>query len=404
MLHKDLLSECKTDASQDNHYQVPWKRPKRRPMPVSRPVISARGQAYLDEVLASGWWGYGPVARHLERMITGSLGNSHNTLATSSCTAALHLALLAENIGPGDEVILPAFTYVSTAAVICFAGAKPVFADIDPKTAMLSNQSVATKMTSRTKAVIAVHYAGIPGPFDELRAWSRSRGLVMIEDGAHALGSLYADGRRVGSHADYTAFSFAATKPLPSCGGGLLVFADDTKRARLESLSMLGLTTDTFTRFNDCEKLPAQTVAELGYHYRINDVAAAIALAQVEELEMTRALRIVLAQHYFRRLEGFSGVELPVWPENSQPCWYLMPVRIDAAIRDKIRRALAEHQVDTSVHYPNLAAQAPFSSPATYLPNTERVSEAVLSLPLFGDMTLTDVDNICDTLLELIAN
>lgn len=402
--HQGVIYELFADSRGCDEVAIPWQRPARRPYPVSRPVLSERAKAYLAEVLASGWWGYGPVARQLERVCAELLGERFGVLATSSCTGALHLALLAEGIGPGDEVILPAFTYVSTAAVIRYTGATPIFADIDPTTKMIDVKSANRRLSARTRAVIAVHYAGQPGPFGPLSQWAKASGLVMIEDCAHALGSLDENGQPVGASADYAAFSFAATKPLPSCGGGILTYADKSKADKIASLSMLGLTTDTFTRFHDSQKLPAQIVGELGYHYRINDVAAALALAQLEDLPMIRAQRMKLIRRYLALLDGVDGLTLPVWSGETQPCWYLMTVQVDPAKRDPLRRWLADRRIDTSVHYPNLASGPVFLDGHAKLPVTKAVAETVLSLPLFGDMTLADVDHVAAKLKEGLAS
>ena len=159
-------------------------------------------------MLRSGWWGYGPVAQHLQKTVEELYEQRQNALATSSCTAAMHLALRAAGVGPGDEVIVPAFTYVSTAIVAVYCGAEPVFADIDPSTLTITAETVEPLLTARTRAIIPMHYAGPPANFDPIRQLVAGRNITVVEDAAHAFGSSR-DGQRVGADADFVAFSFA---------------------------------------------------------------------------------------------------------------------------------------------------------------------------------------------------
>ena len=226
---------------------APWQRPALKSTLVSKPALNEAAVAYVEDVLRSGWWGYGPVAQHLQATIESLYDGRQNALATSSCTAAMHLALRAAGVGPGDEVIVPAFTYVSTAVGAVYCGAEPVFADIDPATLTLSAETVAPLLSERTRAIIPMHYAGPPADFEPIRELVAGRNITVIEDAAHAFGSMR-DGQRVGAGAEFTAFSFAPTKQIASTNGGILLYRDGERRTEINQLAFLGLAADTYNR------------------------------------------------------------------------------------------------------------------------------------------------------------
>ncbi len=264
--------------------QPRWSRPALTSTLVSKPKLSPRATAYVQEVLESGWWGYGPVSKDLQAEVEALYDRKVHALATSSCTAAMHLALRALGVGPGDEVIVPAFTYVSTAIVATYCGAEPVFADVDPATLTITADSVAPLLSERTKAVIAMHYAGPPADFDPIRALVEGRNIAVIEDAAHAFGSVR-DSRRVGANADFAAFSFAPTKQIASSNGGLLLFKDGARRDEIDQLAFLGLAVDTFGRTVTKGVSPTQEVVRLGNKYKGDDLASAVAFAAIERLD-----------------------------------------------------------------------------------------------------------------------
>ena len=227
--------------------QPRWERPAITSTLVSKPYLSPKAMAYVQEVLESGWWGYGPVSKDLQSEVEKLYDLKQQALATSSCTAAMHLALRAFGVGPGDEVIVPAFTYVSTAIVATYCGAEPVFADVDPASLVITRETVEPLLTDRTKAIIAMHYAGPPADFDPIRDLVKDKNITVIEDAAHAFGSVR-DGEPVGAKADFAAFSFAPTKQIASSNGGILLFKDAERRSEIDQLAFLGLAVDTFGR------------------------------------------------------------------------------------------------------------------------------------------------------------
>ena len=372
-----------------------WPRQAPTTTLVSKPYLSPKAMAYVQEVLETGWWGYGPVSKDLQVEVEKLYDGKMHALATSSCTAAMHLALHAHGVGPGDEVIVPAFTYVSTAIVATYCGAEPVFADVDPETLTITADTVAPLLNERTKAVIAMHYAGPPADFDPIRALVADSNIAVVEDAAHAFGSVR-DEQMVGAKADFAAFSFAPTKQIASSNGGILLFKDGTKRDEIDQLAFLGLAVDTFGRTVTKGVSPVQEVVRLGNKYKGDDLASAVAFAALERLDEIVAYRGTLVDRFYERLGGISEVQLQPRPENSQISWYIMPIRVPAEQRDALRAHLAEANIGNTVHYPNLREQRAFLPFRGDVPVTEAEAKRIISLPLHEAVTLTEVDRICD--------
>lgn len=381
---------------------VPWARGPEKPLAVSRPSIAGPELRYVEEVLRSGWWGYGPVAHHLEGAFAAFCGGGVQVLAVSSCTAALHLALLAAGVGPGDEVIVPALTFVATVAAVAHTGATPRFADVDPETLSLLPESVERELSGKTRVILPVDFAGVPADLPALAQLAANRGITLIEDAAHAMGSLR-EGRRVGTLSPFTCFSFAPTKQIPSCSGGLLVYQDPVAEAKLRELSNLGLRVDTRQRSDACGAGPANEVVRVGYRYRMDDVSAAIAVAQLEALATTNARRGELVARYRRHLEEIPGCEPINVPQSVEPSWYILPVRVPEARRDPLREHLASQGIDSSVHYPSLLEQPAFSGFPGHAPVAARESRRLVSLPLSTTMTCADVDRVCESIAEFLG-
>jgi dTDP-4-amino-4,6-dideoxygalactose transaminase len=399
--HKSI-KEMAENLAERGPIAPPWQRPALKATLVSKPTLHEGALAYVDDVLRSGWWGYGPVAQHLQATIEGLYEKRQHALATSSCTAAMHLALRAAGVGPGDEVIVPAFTYVSTAIVAVYCGAEPVFADIDPATLTITAETVEPLLTARTRAIIPMHYAGPPADFDPIRELVAGRNITVIEDAAHAFGSSR-DGRLVGADADFVAFSFAPTKQIASSNGGILLFKDGERRTEINQLAFLGLAADTYNRTVAKGVSPPQHVARIGHKYKIDDLAAAVALASVEQLEEIVRHRAALVERYYGQLEDVAAVELLPRRTNAAISWYILPIRVPAAKRDRLRAHLAERGIDSTVHYPNLLEQPAFRNCRGTVPNTVRETARVMSLPLHRNLVPGEVDRICDSVRSFFA-
>ncbi len=381
---------------------VPWKRGREKPLPVSRPVAAGSELGYVEEVLRSGWWGYGPVARHLERQVAAYCGGDVEVLAVSSCTAALHLALLASGVGPGHEVIVPALTFVATAAAVVQTGATPRFVDVDPDTLCVDPRSVEGALTSATRALLPVDFAGLPADIPALERLADERDIAVVEDAAHAMGAAR-DGRRVGSLSPMTCFSFAPTKQVPSCSGGLLAYRAKPLERQLRELSNLGLVVDTRERSEVGDAAPANRVVRSGHRYRMDDVSAAIAVAQMEAIDTIIRRRRQLVDHYLRRIAEIPACEPLVVPPGVTPSWYILPVRVPEDRRDALRERLASRGIDSSIHYPSLLEQPAFSGLPGHAPVAAREARRLVTLPLWTGMTATDVDRVADAVAEFFG-
>lgn len=396
-MSKAVLKDSRLELVESGPFlkSAKWNRPALTSTLVSKPWLSPKAQDYVQEVLESGWWGYGPVSKDLEVEVEKLYGQDYCALATSSCTAAMHLALRCAGVGPGDEVIVPAFTYVSTAIVATYCGADPVFADVDPDSLVLTAKTVEPLITERTKAIIGMHYAGPPADFDALQALAAERGLTVIEDAAHAFGSVRND-KRVGSGADFIAFSFAPTKQVASSNGGVLLYKDAAQRDKINQLAFLGLAVDTYGRTVASGVSPTQQVVCLGNKYKADDLASAVAYAGIERLDDIVAYRGQLVDRFYQRLSDIEQVQLQPRSPNSTESWYIMPIRVPAERRDDLRAHLAAKDIGNTVHYPNLKEQPAFLNYRGDVPVTAAEAQRIISLPLHESVTLGEVNRICD--------
>jgi perosamine synthetase len=281
--------------------------------------------------------------------------------------------------------------------VAVYCGATPVFADIDPETMTVTAATVERQLTGRTRAIIPMHYAGPARSFDGIRELVRGRDITVIEDAAHAFGSRR-DGKLAGANAEFAAFSFAPTKQIASSNGGLLLYKDGERKGLLNQLSFLGLVADTYNRTIATGVSPTQRVERIGNKYKIDDVAAAIAYAGIEELDEIVAHRGQLAERYYQNLEGFAPVQLLPRRSNDVISWYIFPIRVDENRRDGLRARLAEHNIDSTVHYPNLKEQPAFESAPGEVPVTARECRRIVSLPMHRALGEDEVDRICEVI------
>lgn len=372
-------------------------------LPFSRPSMGGEELAAVEEVLRSGWITTGPKNHELEERFVALTGN-RNAIAVSSATGGLHVLLMALGIGPGDEVITPSLTWVSTLNLIVLLGAEPVMVDVDRDTLMVTPEAIGTAITPRTKAIIPVHYAGAPADIDGIRAVADRHGVTVIEDAAHASGTWY-KGRHVG--ADRTAFfSFHAIKNMTSAEGGLIVTDDDDLAKRVRSLKFHGLGVDAFDRMTQ-GRAPQAEVITPGLKYNLPDINAAIALVQLRHLASHNARRAELAQRYLDAFANlpFEPLKLPDWPHVHS--WHLMVIRVDEARcgidRDGLMAALKARDIGTGLHFRAAHTQKYYREryPDVRLPNTTWNSDRICSLPLFPDMQDSDVDRVVTALTEI---
>ncbi|EPL08689.1 UDP-4-amino-4-deoxy-L-arabinose aminotransferase [Pseudomonas sp. CF161] len=373
-------------------------------LPFSRPSIGDEEIAAVEQVLRSGWITTGPQNQELEQQFAQRVGCQH-AVALSSATGAMHITLLALGIGPGDEVITPSQTWVSTANMICLLGATPVFVDIDRDTLMTDAQRIEAAITPRTKAIIPVHYAGAAFDLDPLYALADKHGIPVIEDAAHAAGTQYR-GRAIGAQGT-AIFSFHAIKNMTCAEGAMFTTDNQALADRVRMLKFHGLGVDAYDRLTHGRKPQAQVI-EPGFKYNLADINASIALVQLKRLEQINAQRETLAQAYLERLAGLpvQPLHLPAYPQ--QHAWHLFILRIDAERcgidRDAFMKGLQEQNIGSGIHFiaTHLHTYYRQRFPDVQLPNTEWNSARLCSIPLFPDMTLDDVDRVVGAIATLL--
>lgn len=374
-------------------------------LPFSRPSIGDEEVAAVEQVLRSGWITTGPKNQELEQQFAAYVGCKH-AVALSSATGGMHITLLALGIGPGDEVITPSQTWVSTANMICLLGATPVFVDVDRDTLMTDAVAIEAAITPRTKAIIPVHYAGAAFDLDPLYALADKHGIAVIEDAAHSAGTRYR-GRAIGAQGT-AIFSFHAIKNM-TCAEGAMFVTDDQKLAdRVRMLKFHGLGVDAYDRLTGGRKPQAQVI-EPGFKYNLADINAAIALVQLQRLEAINAKRTELAQAYLQRLEGLpvQPLSMPTYPQ--QHAWHLFILRIDpehcGMDREAFMKALQEQNIGTGIHFiaTHLHTYYRQRFPGVHLPNTEWNSARLCSIPLFPDMTSDDVERVVGAIETSLA-
>jgi len=360
----------------------------------------------VRDVLRSGWLTMGPRTEEFERAFAESIGTRH-AVAVSSCTAALHLAYLAAGIGPGDEVILPSYTMVATAAAVLYAGGTPVFADIvSTDEPVLDPDHARALITPRTKAIVAMHYGGYGAAVDTLSGLCREHGLALIEDAAHSPVATIA-GRCLGTWGLAGAFSFFSNKVLAVGEGGLLATDDDKVAEFARSRRCHAMTRVTWDRQRGGAS--HYDVTDLGFNYRIDEPRAALLLSRLRRLERDVARRRELTRRYRQLLAGVPGVRTP-FSDDSVACssCYIMPVMLDDPDAQSVLRiALREaHGVQTSLFYPSVHELSAYRArlPGISLPQTELAARSQVTLPLFPHMTEAHQDRVVTALaLELRA-
>ncbi|PBP85028.1 UDP-4-amino-4-deoxy-L-arabinose--oxoglutarate aminotransferase [Pseudomonas syringae] len=362
----------------------------------SRPSIGDEEIAAVTRVLRSGWITTGPECQKLEEEFAARVGAQH-AVALSSATGAMHVALLVLGVGPGDEVITPSQTWVSTANMICLLGATPVFVDVDRDTLMTSAALIEQAITPRTKAIVPVHYAGAAFDLDPLYALADRHGITVIEDAAHAAGTAY-QGRPVGQQGT-AIFSFHAIKNM-TCAEGAMLVTDNARLAdRVRQLKFHGLGVDAYDRLTLGRK-PQAEVMEPGFKYNLADINASIARVQLQRLDAINAQRQALASHYLERLANSPVQPLALPLHAQQHAWHLFILRIDpercGLNRDAFMKALQARNIGTGIHFiaTHLHSYYRKRFPDVRLPDTEWNSSRLCSIPLFPDMSLDDVERV----------
>jgi dTDP-4-amino-4,6-dideoxygalactose transaminase len=370
-------------------------------VPVSDVRLTAEEVEAVAETYRSGWLSQGPRVAEFERAFAAFVGSPH-AVATASATAALHLGLVASGVGPGDEVVLPSLTFAATAATVVQAGAAPVFADLcGLQRPWLSAQAAEAAIGPRTRAIVNVAYGGHPGEAVQLRQLADARGLILIEDAAHALGASTGDAA-AGTIGHVGAFSFFANKNLPLGEGGMLVTADDRIASRARLLRSHGLTSGTWERHTGADA--GYDVIEPGFNYRLDEPRAALGTLLLSRLSADNERRSSLAESYREALRRTANVSCAIVDTVStvRCAWHIFPILLAERVnRTEVRARLRAAGVQTSIHYPPLHRTTAFGSGVT-LPITERYGDRTLTLPLFAHMTREQQSQVLDALARAV--
>ncbi len=376
-------------------------------LPYGRQWIDEEDIEAVAQVLRSDWITTGPQVPAFERAVAGFVGTREG-VAVSSGTAALHAAIHALGIQEEDEVIVPALTFASSANAVVFEGGRPVFADVDPDTLLLTPDEVERRISPRTRAVMAVDYAGQPCDYDALRRICQRHDLPLVADACHALGATYR-GKRVGTLTDLTAFSFHPVKHITTGEGGMIVTDDPNAAARMRTFRNHGISSDARERAQQGAWF--YEMVDLGYNYRLTDFQSALGMHQLTKLTNWLARRRGIAAAYDRALSDLDGVSPLAVRKDVEHAYHLYVVRIEGASggkRDKVFRAMRAQGIGVNVHYIPVHLhpfyRERFGTRPGQLPVAEEAYNKILTLHLFPQMSEADVDAVATSLREAMTD
>jgi dTDP-4-amino-4,6-dideoxygalactose transaminase len=376
-------------------------------VPFAPPDLSAFEIAEVVATLESGWLSTGPRVKQFEEAFADYVGAAH-AVAVNSCTAALHLSLIASGVGAGDEVITTPMTFCATANVVLHTGATPVFADIDPMSMNIDPAAVEAAVTARTRAIIPVHFAGLPADVHALLAIARPRGLTLIEDAAHCVEGM-TDGKKVGAIGDFTCFSFYATKNLTTGEGGMVTTGDARAAELMRTASLHGMSRAGWARYTPGATAQYDVVMP-GFKYNMMDIQAAIGLHQLARLGEMYARRSAIWARYDAGLAGLP-LRLPPVPDaatvHGRHLYTVLVNEPDAGIsRDTFRTRLADRGISTSVHFRALHLHPyyrdRFGLTRGMFPAAEAISDTTVSLPLSPALPMSAVERVIEAVHDAL--
>ncbi len=387
-----------------------------RQIPFHRPAMGPDEEREVLEALRSGWITTGPKAKRFEREFAAYVG-ARNALAVAHCTGALHLALFAIGIEPGDEVITTPFTFTATAEVLGYLGARPLFVDIDPGTLNINPARIEEVLESgkhrRVRALLPVHFAGHPCDMERILAIARQYDLRVVEDAAHAVSAArHMDGcgmARIGTLSDLTCFSFYATKNITSAEGGMITTEDDALAHKIAVASLHGMDHDAWKRYDKAGSWYYE-IHDTGFKYNLSDVHAAIGLAQLRRADDLLRRRTAIARAYNEAFRGLEALQVPYAEQNIVHAWHLYVLRLRPELlrigRAQFVEMLRERGVGCSVHCIPLHTMDFYQRRYGYrngdFPIAEEVFSRCLSLPIFPSMEEGDVAQVIDTVASLV--
>ncbi len=377
-------------------------------LPPFSPYLGEEEWNEVLDTLKSGWITMGPKTRTFEQLFAEYVGSRY-AIAVSSCTAGLHLALVAGNIGPGDEVITTPLTFCSTANVVVHQGAVPILVDVRADTFNIDPEQIRSKLSPRTRAVIPVHLGGQPCEMDEIRAVAQEHELMVVEDAAHATGAKYRD-RMIGTIGDVTVFSFYAIKNLTTGEGGMITTEDEQLAERMRMLRLHGISSDAWKRYS-AEGSWYYEVLFPGYKYNMTDIQASLGIHQLARQEDFLEVRQRYAQMYNDAFRDLPAITPPVVKDHVRHAWHLYIVRLDlgrlTVDRAQFMEALRRENIGTSVHFIPLHLHPYYRQRFAFnkgdFPVAESLYESFVTLPLYPKMSVHDVHDVIAAVRKVVA-
>lgn len=375
-------------------------------IPFHIPTIGEKEINAVLKALKAGWISTGPTSFRFEQLICQYLGANY-AVALNSGTAGLHLALVAAGIKPGDEIIVPTYTFTSTAAVVVHCGAKPILVDVDKERMLILPQDIERKITKKTKAIIPVHLAGHPYPMKEINRIAQRYHLAVIDDAAHAFGSEY-QGKKIGSFEKMAMFSFHSTKPISTGEGGMITTSSKLIADRIRRLSLHGLSSGAWKRYRK-EGSWYYQVLEAGYKYNLPDIPAALGIAQLKQADQWQKIRTRYANLYTSGLAELSAIQTPTLAAEIKSSWHLYIIKLQLEqlriSRNQFIELLREKGIGTSVHFIPLHHHPYYQHVWKYklsdFPNANWAYDRVISLPIYPAMKQNQVEYIINAITNI---
>lgn len=373
-------------------------------VPVAKPYFDKSEEKAVIEVIRSGWVTQGPKVIEMEEQFKALTGKKY-AVATSSATTALFLSLYLLDIGPGDEVLVPSFTFIATANVVVQTGAKPVFVEIDPQTFNMDPKDLEKKITKKTKAIMPVDQVGLACDMDTIRKIAKKHKLFIVEDSACAIGSQY-KGKSVGRYADLTCFSFHPRKVVTTGDGGMLVTDNKVWAARAKILRQQGMGTSDLVR-NKANQVIHESYPEIGFNFRMTDIQAAVGVEQMKKLPKFLKLRKAIAERYTKAFLKTELVIPPYVPKYATPNWqsYIVRLKKNTKIsRDQLMQGLLDVGISTRRGIMSIHREEPYIKKfgKINLPITSEATDQTICLPIYTQMTKVEQDYVINNILKLV--
>lgn len=371
-------------------------------IPVAKPQMTNDDAKAVADAVLSGWILQGPKVEAFEQKLAGFTGSKY-CIATSSCTTAMHLGFIASGIKPGDEILVPSFSYIASANSIVHAGGTPVFVDIDERTYNLDPSDVERKITKKTRGILAVHQIGLAADMPALAAIAKKYNLELFEDAACGLGATISE-KHIGNYGSWSAYSFHPRKAITTAEGGILATDDIHLAEMVQQLRAHGASMDV-SRRHTSKTILHESFPFIGYNFRMSDIHAALGLSQFERIEYLLAERKRIAQNYNEAFEGIDKIIRPFVPKDYSHTYQSYMIRITNGMRDHIMQQLLDHGIATRAGVMASHLEPPYRKlyPNLSLPVTEKVAKEALILPSYAGMTMDDQQTVIDRLKKSLA-